>query len=377
MSSILVLHCAETIKGGIATYLRDLLPLQLAEFGAGAVAVVVPASQLPELPLPEGILLLPYADVPSRVRSALVLAREVVKHCKSLRPDVVHVHSTFAGAVVRPALAVLYSGARVVYCPHGWAWDRPMAPMARRVTRLVEAALAFLCEKVVCISEYERCAAIGAGVAASRLTVVLNGVLSRAPVTIGRPPAWPGTGLRLLFIGRFDRQKGVDLFCEALRQLGDAACGVMAGGSVLADQGGLDIPANARSEGWVSPGRMQTLFESADVLIVPSRWEGFGLIAAEAMRAGLPVIASRVGGLPEVVLDGVTGVLVEPDDVDAIVTAVRHAEDDLLEQMGKAGQSRFAQLFTMERVHRELCDLYGLASASGVLVREELDEGRV
>lgn len=76
------------------------------------------------------------------------------------------------------------------------------------------------------------------------------------------------------------------------------------------------------------------------------------------MRAGLAVIASRAGGLPEIVAEGQTGLLVEPGSSAAIVTAVRSVSRADLQQMGQRGRQRFEQLFTMDRVARELNAVY-------------------
>lgn len=358
LQAVQLLHCAETIKGGIATYLRELLICQARDFGPGAVAVVIPASQAAELPVPAGVVVLTYKDGPSRAVNAVQLGLVVARFVKKYQPKVVHTHSTFAGAIVRPLLAMLGQARNVIYCPHGWAWDREMSWPAKRITQWVEHTLSHLCGKVVCISEHERQTAIAAGFDPERLHVVLNGVAEKAPEPRGNVPAWPPGRKRLLFVGRFDQQKGVDLFCDALSRLHDEAFGVLAGGSVLYDAGGVDLPDNAESVGWVNAARLEALFRTADVLVMPSRWEGFGLIAAEAMRAGLPVLAARVGGLPEVVADGETGVLFEPGDVDGIVDAVRRYEADEWQAMGQAGKARFERLFTMERVHAQLCDLY-------------------
>ncbi|MGQ0599735.1 glycosyltransferase family 4 protein [Aquabacterium sp.] len=356
--TVQVLHCAETIKGGIASYLRELLICQARDFGASAVAVVIPASQANELPVPPGVIVVTYPDKAGRAVNAanlgLVSARFVRKH----HPKVVHAHSTFAGAVVRPLLAMMGLSSRVIYCPHGWAWDRSMGPVARKVTQWVERELAQLCNKVVCISEYERKSALEAGLQPEQLHVVLNGVAEKAPAPRGNVPAWPPGRKRLLFVGRFDQQKGADLFCAALRELGDEAFGVLAGGSVLYDTHGLALPDNAESVGWINAARLEALFKTADVLVMPSRWEGFGLTAAEAMRAGVPVLAARVGGLPEVVAHGETGLLFEPGDVSGIVSAVRQHSLEEWRAMGLAGRARFEKLFTMERVHAQLCGLY-------------------
>lgn len=356
--SVQILHCAETIKGGIATYLRELLICQARDFGPSAVAIAIPASQAAELPVPKGVIVITYPDKGGRAVNAVQLGFIVARFVRRHQPKVVHAHSTFAGAVVRPLLALMGMSRRVIYCPHGWAWDRSMSPAARRLTQWVERMMAQLCNKVVCISEHERETALEAGFPSERLHVVLNGVAEKAPEPRGNVPAWPPGRKRLLFVGRFDLQKGVDLFCSAMRELGDEAFGVLAGGSVLYDADGVEMPDNCESVGWINAARLEAIFRTADVLVMPSRWEGFGLIAAEAMRAGLPVLAARVGGLPEVVIDGETGVLFEPGDVAGIVHAVRHYNEGEWLAMGSAGRTRFEKLFTMERVHAQLCELY-------------------
>ncbi len=361
MSAPRIIHCAETIKGGIATYLRELIPLQLASFGSGSVIVVIPSSQLVELPVPDGVKVLSYQDTRHRLINAMRIARRTLSAVREYGASVVHVHSTFAGASVRPLIAPWCRSARVVYCAHGWAWDRPMSLVARRAVVLVERTLAGLCDSVVCISEHERLTALSVGLPAEKLVVVRNGVSALSPAPVGPAPPWHDGRLRVLFVGRLDRQKGVDVLFQALHSLGDLVHAVVAGAAVLGDDCAADTPSNVTRIGWLQPGELQTLFLTADVLVVPSRWEGFGLIAAEAMRAGLAVVASDVGGLPEVVADGITGKIVRSESSAALAEAIRALDVEQCRAMGKAGQQRFADLFTMDRVHSELCKVYGLS----------------
>lgn len=354
-----LVHCAETIKGGIATYLRELLAYQVQAFQAGEIAVVVPKSQMAELPNVEGVHYLPYPDVPGqRVRNAFKLGRQVLSLMRSYPDAIVHVHSTFAGVTVRVLAAMLGRVSRLVYCPHGWAWDRPMSPLIRSLTQRIERVLSWFSGAIVCISNHERQTGIQAGIAERKLHVVLNGVASHAPQPEAVPVQWPEGKLRVLFVGRFDRQKGVDLFCDAMAQMPADAFAVMAGGAVLGDALSIQLPANVQSVGWVSAPQLQYLLQSADVLVVPSRWEGFGLIAAEGMRAGIAVVAAKVGGLSEVVDHGRTGVLIEPESAQAICQALRKHTVQEWRDMGAQGKLRFDQRFKMERVHHELMALY-------------------
>ena len=364
MNRLQVLHCAEMIKGGTASYLRELIKLQRRDFGPDAVMAIVPASQSGELPQYEGVRIAPYDDRSGRALNALKLARQAYAMVKKHQPAVVHIHGTFGGAAIRPLLRLCKPRPRIIYCPHGWAFDRSsMSPRTKNTVRRIERALSFMTDHVICISQHEYRVAADAGIAAKRLSVVVNGVAAERPLAQGDAPQWRADAKRLLFVGRFDKQKGVDVFFEALRCLGDEAHALVAGDAILADENRLDPPPNATLVGWLNSAQLERLFESADALVMPSRWEGFGLIAAEAMRAGIAVIASKVGGLPEVVDDGVTGVLVEPDNVEALVDAIRQHDRATLRAMGMAGQQRFRAHFTTERLHAEMTAVYGMSAS--------------
>lgn len=131
-----------------------------------------------------------------------------------------------------------------------------------------------------------------------------------------------------LFCGRMVASKGADTFAEALSAI-DGWLGVMVGSGELAPVIEGLYPA-IRVVGAVPTEAMPVWMQSADVVVVPSDREGLGLVAIEALACGVPVIASRVGGLIESVQDGRTGILIPPGDKGAIVAAVRSLEDDEL-----------------------------------------------
>jgi glycosyltransferase involved in cell wall biosynthesis len=97
-----------------------------------------------------------------------------------------------------------------------------------------------------------------------------------------------------------------------------------------------------------------------DVFVLPSLWEGLPIALLEAMAAGLPVVATRVGGVPEVVVDGETGLLVPPRDPDALSEAILTLlqDPDLRQKMGQAGQERVREYFSVERMVEETEALY-------------------
>lgn len=352
-----ILHVAESVKGGCGTYLNQIVAAQIADPAVSAVRAILPdahAVQVPQIPA-EALCLFAYQD--RSPQSLLALARAILREVREFRPDCVHLHSTFAGVIGRMLLGNLAGRPKIVYCAHGWAFDMDQGGLKKRLFGLVERVLALRCDRIVAISEYERQRGIDVGIAARKITTVLNG-LADAP---GSPDWQPhGEGRkRVLFIGRLDRQKGVDVLFDAVAGLEQALELRVLGEAVVGDQP-LDVAGlpHVALLGWADQTRARMELAWADLVVVPSRWEGFGLVAVEAMRAGRAVVASAVGGLPEVVADGRTGVLIAPGDPVALRNAILGLDQADLAAMGKAGRERFLQCFTIDRTASGLVGVY-------------------
>jgi glycosyltransferase involved in cell wall biosynthesis len=107
-----------------------------------------------------------------------------------------------------------------------------------------------------------------------------------------------------------------------------------------------------RNLGWQPRDVIRREMQECDLVVLPSRWEGFGLVAAEAMRAGRAVVATRVGGLAELVVDGRTGALCAPRSAHKLTAAIRRAAI-MAREAGMEGRARYESLFTAERMFRE------------------------
>ena len=116
--------------------------------------------------------------------------------------------------------------------------------------------------------------------------------------------------------------------------------------------------------GFVPPAELGARFERAAVVAVPSRREGYGVVAREAMAWGRPVVASRVGGLADAVEDGVTGLLVAPGDVEALREALERllADEELRAQLGAAGRARAEEELSYGAAAEALVAVYDEAS---------------
>ncbi|WP_165498862.1 glycosyltransferase family 4 protein [Chlorobium sp. N1] len=355
---IRVLHAAETVIGGIGSYMDDLVSQQSLHYGQESVRVVVPARQAGFFERVSGQQVAGIQAKRHRLATAIELARRVNAEALTFAPDIIHLHSSYAGLAVRPFLMLLHQHSKVVYCPHGWAFRRETANMFNSVAARTELALSHMTDAIVCISHSEYDAGRDAGICPDTLQVIFNGIADQPQEESVGELHWPDHRLRLLFVGRFDRQKGIDVFLDAMNQLRDVACAYVVGAPVVNGETLPAIPDNVTCIGWKSRAEVQHCYRSAELLVMPSRWEGFGLVAVEALRAGLPVLASRVGGLVDIVEDGVCGRLVAPGSTSAIVDTVRSLDRDGLKEMGRAGRIRATSLFGVERMFSEMHDLY-------------------
>lgn len=287
---------------------------------------------------------------------SLVLTREAiwsssaVQHVRQLvdefRPDVVHVHSLYPAlspAVLRikPPIVMTLHNARLLCLPAtllrsgvdceacvGKVPWRGVAYACYRASRPASAALAASLtlhraaktfENVsifLAVSEFVRTKHIEAGFDAERIRVKANFVQpAKRRVGAGSP---------FLYVGRLTSEKGVDTL---LRSWGEAPLEIVGDGE---ERKNLErqAPPSVRFLGAVPAERVPELMAQARGLLIPSRSEGLPRVVVEAFAAGVPVIASRVGGLPELVDDGVNGLLVDVDDVDGWRFAIQRLTAD-------------------------------------------------
>ncbi len=179
-------------------------------------------------------------------------------------------------------------------------------------------------------------------------------------------------------VGRLAKQKGYSTLVQAARLVLNelpSARFVVVGPDAHRTESERDVVENliaglgleGRFELAKPVGDVGLFLAGLDIFVLPSRWEGFGLAVVEAMAAGLPVVSTRVGGIPEVVEEGEDGILVPPDDPGALAGAlVKLAADPALRlQMGRAGRLRATALFDREAMASAYGALYRGVAAAG------------
>jgi glycosyltransferase involved in cell wall biosynthesis len=162
-------------------------------------------------------------------------------------------------------------------------------------------------------------------------------------IAAGPEPPPPPAPTRIAAVGRLIPIKGFDVlmraFAQAREQVPELTLEV-AGAGPLADRLRRDAPGGVTFLGRVDP--VAGVYERNAIVVVPSRGEGFGMVALEAAERGRATIVSRVGGLPEIVADGETGIVVPPDDPDALATSIAAlaTDPDRVRSYGSAARAR-------------------------------------
>jgi glycosyltransferase involved in cell wall biosynthesis len=355
-----VLHVCETIIGGTGSYLSEILSDQAKIYGSANIALLIPDSHMEfiEQNILDSNIRIETFRRPSRRLGLIFLIWSYFRCLRMFSPDIVHAHSSFAGLVTR--LPGLRGRARVVFCPHGWAFDIVGTFWIKYLAKIVEKLLAHKADKIIVISHYEYQRAISIGIEPSRLRLVLNGISSKVPEI--EPAEWQDHRLKVLFVGRLDHQKGLDILLSAVEPL-EATVALRIIGDAAVDKTRSDVPKFETLQylGWLSREDVAAQMKACDVLVVPSRWEGFGLVAIEAMRLSVPVLASAVGGLVEILGEGEFGFLVPPEDAEALRASIAGLSSEKLKAKGAAGRRRFMSHFSSDRMLREIDETYRLA----------------
>lgn len=163
-------------------------------------------------------------------------------------------------------------------------------------------------------------------------------------------------GLSIVFVGSTRKLKGFDLIPRIMRKLGDSYQLQF----TTDDPNNLDYPNNMIPVKRINNEiELASFYRNADLLLFPSRLEGFGLVALEAQACGIPVVATNGTALPEVISDGVSGILCPQDDVEAFVEAIKKLADDVLRlKMGKAANQYASNHFSELCIVDKYIDLY-------------------
>jgi glycosyltransferase involved in cell wall biosynthesis len=367
-----IVHVARSPVGGVFRHIADLVAAQnaaghkvgfICDSNSGAAFEAERIAALaPELALGSVRLAMRRSIGPGDLPGTIAVARTIAP----MRPDIIHAHGAKGGVFGRLAAGIERGRGRQVasfYAPHGGSLHYDARSMSGRVYFAVERSLERLTDGLLHVSAYEAEAyRQKVGVPRCPAHVVVNGLRTEEFV----PVAPAADAADFLYIGAMRDLKGVDVFLDALALLKDAhperpVRAVLVGSGEPADE--MRYRAAARRFGanvvFLPPMPAREAFALARNVVVPSRAESMPYIVLEAAAAAVPMIATDVGGIPEI-LSGAEERLVRPGDPAELAQAMRLAliSPERMAAEARLRCARVREKFSLEVTARRVEDIY-------------------
>ena len=278
-------------------------------------------------------------------------------------PDIVFAHSSKAGALLRASNFKMDNIS--VYNPHGWAFNMNTSFFNKAIYSLAEKIGAYMSDYIVCISESEKDSAIKNNICeTNKIKVIFNGIdvdLKPSYLIRRKDLGFPENSVVIGMVGRLSKQKSPEIFIEManlIKQKVKNAYFLLVGDGDLKNEIEKDIAKYNLSDctkitGWVKqPEQYMRLFT---VGVLLSKWEGFGLVLPEYMRAGVPIVATNVDAIPNILEDGKDSTLVNPNDPEAAAEAVLRLIDNpsIADMYIDAGYMKVRNNFNIKRTAKE------------------------
>jgi glycosyltransferase involved in cell wall biosynthesis len=380
--TVRILHVSQPVDAGVAVVLADLVEHQSA-LGWEVHVACPPVGWLVDRLAGSDVRVHAWEASRSPGAASLSEARSLRRLARRIAPDVVHLHSAKAGLAGRLALR---GSVPTVFQPHAWSFHAAGRPL-HRATVLWERLAMRWTDLLIAVSDDELDDGVQLGIRAPHSQVVSNGVDVRQFTPGDREQAREHLGLGhghaplALCIGRLARQKGQDLALEAwprVRELVPGARLAIVGDGPERAALKSALPAGVSMHPGVPEPR--SWFAAADVVVLPSRWEGMALVPLEAMASARSVVGFQVSGVAESIGDA--GETVPIEDVEALADAIarRLADPALAEREGLRGRERAVERFDRSRAladttraTEELLGLDTSAVTTGELNREDLE----
>ena len=348
------------VNGGAQAHIFDLSKEQITT-GHKVAIICGKSSQVFNALIPYGIKIFCFEDIKRNIHPYydLISITKIINVIRTEKPSIVACHTSKAGVIGR--LAAIFSKAKVVYTPHSWIFSEPSYAKKKSFYIKIEKAMATLCHKIITVSENDF--TIAEKININKCVTIHNGMKDIDPALIKKDYSIK-ENVKLIVVARLEEPKDLSSLFKALERLKDKAwqLNIFGDGSL---RPALENECKQRKidHRITFHGDCQNidkqLFKS-DVFILISKSEGFPISIIEAMRAGLPVIASRVGGVPEAIKQGENGLLVDNNSIDSLINAINTLLSDPqeIEKQGRNGRMKYETLLTAKIMSDKTLELY-------------------
>lgn len=280
------------------------------------------------------------------------------------QPDIIHCHSSKAGIVGRIAGAI--KNVPAVFTAHGWAFTSGVSPVKRIIYTAIEHMMLGITSKVICVSEFDRQLAKRWFLHNyNRIVTVHNGIVDQKFISSTvREYTLP---LKLVSVARFSHQKNNMELIRAVEQINK-----LYSDSLQLNMVG-DGPLLSEAQTYVTSHKLENdvhflgsrtdvddILNQNDIFCLISNYEGLPISIIEAMRAGMPIIASDVGGVNELVQDEVNGFLIPRRNISELVDKLKYILEykKLIKSMGEASRKIYEEEYTADRMNQKILSVY-------------------
>lgn len=278
---------------------------------------------------------------------------------KEHNPDIIYAHSSKAGALAR--ILNIKCRKPMIYNPHGWAFDIKTSNLKTSIYRLIEKNLSKYCNKIIAISDNEKKSALKNKICSSdKIDIIVNGIDIKEFETLKFDREQnrirygiPINSIVLGMVGRISKQKAPDNFIKVaieIKKKYNNAFFIIVGDGEDRKKIENEILKNGLEKSFLITGWVDNIYEYVnmfDIALLLSRWEGFGLAIAEYMISNIPIVSTNVGAIPELIKNNDNGLLVDVDDVEKTILAVKKILDDkdlasrLVDKANKVVKNKF------------------------------------
>lgn len=279
-------------------------------------------------------------------------------------PDIIHCHSSKAGIVGRIAGAI--KNVPAVFTAHGWAFTSGVSPVKRIIYAAIEHMMLGITKRVICVSEFDRQLAKRWFLHNyNRIVTVHNGIVDKTfNSNIAREDFLP---LKLVSVARFSHQKNNMELIRAVEQINK-----LYSDSLQLNMVG-DGPLLSEAQAYVTSHKLENdvhflgsrtdvddILNKNDIFCLISNYEGLPISIIEAMRAGMPIIASDVGGVNELLQDEVNGFLIPRGNISELVDKLKYIlhHKELIKSMGEASRKIYEEEYTADRMNQKILSVY-------------------
>lgn len=355
-----ILHVAETIQGGVATIVDQLICVQVEQ--GHHIQVLIPSDQTEHLSQSQHIV--SYKKTGRNFFSFIILAWCFFIQIFHFKPDIIHIHSSFAGAICRAILFFCpFIKVKVVYCPHSFAFMMQVSEKKKKLYSSIEKIMLLVTDQVICVGKSEYEAALYYGLNPKKLTLIYNGVNELKDVDLTQKKYLKNSTLHILFVGRFDYQKGFDLLTQLFQYTMHLNVQfTVVGDFVHANTQQKSCFPHVTYTGWIPKHQLAQYYEHADLMIMPSRWEGLPMVALEAFSMGVPLFASNCPSLAEIIDKDEDGYLFENNSIESLINKFDYVYQNIdqhkLMAMSHKVRHKYLHQFTAQQMLNSTMVMY-------------------